>query len=58
MNKIERIKFHLGRTDNIYLFQDTRAEARQFAEVINKLIKKQNEVIAAVNSIIEEMGKT
>ncbi|WP_028562304.1 hypothetical protein [Paenibacillus pinihumi] len=54
MRKIARLQIKLRKPDNTGFFHDTRGDVRKLAEAINILIDKQNEVVNAVNQLIED----
>lgn len=57
MKKIEKLEINIRKKDEYSLFHDTRGDVRILAKAINEIADKQNEIIDAINKLIEESKK-
>ena len=58
MKKIEPLKIRVGPSSSNGLFHDSRGDVQRLGQAINAIIDKQNEMIDAINVLIDKEGKT
>jgi hypothetical protein len=53
MKRIESTKIKVRQSDGYGIFHDSREDVRILGKALNTIIEKQNEIIEAVNKLIE-----
>lgn len=57
MKKIERMKIKLKTPENTGIFHDSRSDVKTIMQALNAIISKQNEIVEAVNILIDAQEK-